>query len=160
MLLKPSSSLGSGRFPARLVSLETVRARSLLSGCQAAGTQPQQPPRLSSAQGTPGGTHPAVHPELLCVCEPSAAKAAPSEAGRMTVVSRCAHEHPHMCSCTGMRVHKAGLVCTCVRGSLCARSVCFSHGFISEDCFRAWSQVLSSSGNYAFLGGSRRELGV
>lgn len=37
-------------------------------------------------------------------------------------------------------------VCVCV-------CVCFSHGFISEDCFRAWSQVLSSSGNYAFLGG-------
>lgn len=160
MLLKLSSSLGSGRFPARLVSLEAVRARSLLSGRQAAGTQPQQPPGLSSAQGTPGGKHPAVHPELLRVCEQNGAKAAPSEAGRTTAVSRCAHEHPHMRSCAGMRVRKAGLVCTCVRGSLCALSVCFSHGFISEDCFRAWSQVLSSSGNYAFLGGSRRELGV
>lgn len=65
---------------------------------------------------------------------------------------------------TGLRVREAGrareLVCTCARGSLCAHSVCFSHGFISEDCFRAWSQVLSSSGNYAFLGGSGRELGV
>lgn len=40
----------------------------------------------------------------------------------------------------------------CARQAL--RAVCFSHGFISEDCFRAWSQVLSSSGNYAFLGGS------
>lgn len=84
-------------------------------------------------------------------------------------VPSCVHEHPRTRSCTGLRVREAG-----VRESWCARvcegasartlcvcvCVCLSHGFISEDCFRAWSQVLSSSGNYAFLGGSGRELGV
>lgn len=138
--------------------------------CQATGNllQPMSP---AEAQGTP-----AEGPTLQLLEEPLCRRTSTLVPARFCPGGRRRGQGTRACSqirapasspaiahraaCARGRAGERAGVHVCVRGSLCAHSVCFSHGFISEDCFRAWSQVLSSSGNYAFLGGSGRELGV
>lgn len=107
--------------------------------------KPQGPQQSSSRRDPPSGARAAGRAapwRSARACEQDAAEAASGEAGHTSVRPDVRTSVlPCLRSYTGLRVREAGrareLVCTCARGSLCAHSVCFSHGFISEDCFRA-----------------------